>query len=111
MKNRIQPGHTMTVTAPANVKSGEFVVVGDLFGVANADALSGTPVEVDCGGVFTLPKAAAQAWTECVGLYWDATAKAMTTNSNSGANKRVGVAALAAVSAAVLGTVRLNASF
>jgi|GEM_PF-4444391 len=38
MKNYIQPGDSITVPAPADVKSGDLVVVGDLFGVAQFSA-------------------------------------------------------------------------
>lgn len=71
MKNFIQPGNVITLTAPANVSSGDFVLVGALFGVAARDALSGDPVECRTEGVFELPKAAALAINEGDALYWD----------------------------------------
>ena len=46
MKNYVQPGNVVTLIAPANVKSGDGVLVGSLFGVAAYDALIGAEVEV-----------------------------------------------------------------
>jgi predicted RecA/RadA family phage recombinase len=40
MKNYLQAGETVTVTAPADVTSGTLVVVGSLVGVAAFDAAS-----------------------------------------------------------------------
>ena len=55
MKNFIQSGNTITLTAPANVKSGGVVVVGSFAGIAAFDALQGAEVEVALTGVFELP--------------------------------------------------------
>ena len=63
MKNFVQPGGTLTVTAPANVVSGEIVVAGAVVGVAAYDALSGAPVEVSVEGVFSLAKEPADLLT------------------------------------------------
>ncbi len=56
MKNFIQTGDNITVTAPATVASGDGVIVGNLFGVAVTDAASGAPVTLATKGVFSLPK-------------------------------------------------------
>ena len=110
MKNYVQPGHVMTVTAPADTKSGDFVVVGAGFGVATADAAAGTDLEIAIGGVYDgAAKVAAQAWTQFAVLYWDSAAKNFTTTA--GANLKVGVAALAAANPSATGRVRLNGSF
>jgi len=45
MKNYVQEGKTLTVTAPAAVVSGQYVTVGSIRGVAAYDAASGEPVE------------------------------------------------------------------
>ena len=67
MKNYIQPGKTVTVTAPSTVVSGALVIVGALYGVAAYDAASGAPVEIVTEGVFDLaavtPLAAATVGT------------------------------------------------
>ena len=107
MKNYVQPGETITVTAPADVLSGAGVKVGVLFGVAANDALSAAPVEIATCGVFELPKATGSAWTEGAAIYWNGTA---CTTATTAGNLLVGVAAVAALSADAVGTVRLNGS-
>lgn len=106
MKNFVQDGETVTLAAPADVASGAGFLVGSIFAVAVAAALSGAPVEGKRRGVFTLPKTAAQAWTQGAKLYWDNTAKSLTTTSS--ANTLVGAALVAAGSADTSGTVLLT---
>lgn len=106
MKNFIQPGRIIPVTAPATVKSGDLVLVGNLFGVASTDAASGTPVELCTEGVFMLPKVAAQAWTLGAAIYWDsAAAKATAT---VGSNTLIGHAVEIAANPSASGSVRLS---
>lgn len=107
-KNFIQPGRTVTLIAPADVKSGDLVVVGKLFGVAVTDASSGDPVEACTEGVYTLPKTAAQAWTLGAAIYWDGATKKCTTADGAGANVPVGHAVAAAANPSDTGTVRLS---
>lgn len=106
MKNFLQSGETLEVTAPYNVTSGSGVLVGKLFGIANNDALSGSPVNIKRTGVFTHAKTSAQAWTQGADLYWDDTAKVFTTTATS--NTLVAKAALAAANPSGVGTVVLN---
>lgn len=110
MKSFVQPGHIVTVPAPADTRSGDFVVVGAMFGIAASDALSGADLELAIGGVHEgQPKLAAQAWTPGQAVYWDSAAKLFT--SVVGSNLKVGVAALAAANPSAVGRVRFNASF
>ena len=109
MKNYVQPGNILTVTAPADTNSGDGVLVGSIFGVAAISALAGTDLEVDVVGVYELPKLSAQAWTQGAPVYWDATAKNCTTVS--AANTKIGVATLAAANPSAYGRVRLNGAF
>lgn len=109
MQNFVKPGHVMTVTLAAAALSGDLIVAGSMFGVAATSGAQGTDIEVALGGVYNLPKAAAQAWTQGVPVYWDATNKVATTTSAS--NTKIGVAGLAALSADTFGLVRLNGSF
>lgn len=109
MKNFIQDGKTMTLTAPYTVVSGAGVLVGSLFGVAANDASVGTDVEAVTEGVFSLAKVSAQAWTVGQLIYWDDTAKLTTTTV--GTNKLIGVAAAVAVNPSGTGLVRLNSAF
>lgn len=113
MKNFIQDGDTLTVTAPYALSSGQGCLVGSIFGVACSDALISTEVEIKTGGVFDLVKAGTQAWTVGARIYWDDTAKNCTTNAAAGANKLIGVAVAAVGSGAgeTIGRVRLTGAF
>jgi predicted RecA/RadA family phage recombinase len=109
MRNFIQPGNTVTVTAPAAVASGAGVLVGSIFGVAVRSAASGADIDVDVLGVFDLPKATGAAWTQGVRIYWDDVSKNCTTTV--GTNKLIGVATAAALSGDTIGRVRLSGAF
>ncbi|MFA7416370.1 MAG: DUF2190 family protein [Rhizobium sp.] len=106
MKNFVQTGDVLTVTAPYDVASGGGVLVGKLFGIATTDALSGAAVEIARNGVFTHAKVSAQAWTQGADIYWDDTAKNFTTVLTS--NTLVAKAALAAANPTATGRVVLN---
>lgn len=115
MKNYTQKGDVITVLAPADVSSGDGVVIGSIFGVAVTDANSGAEVEIALTGVYTLPKTDEQAWTAGVLIYWDATAgKATTVSGTTGDDyPLIGVAteAVAVTAGLITGSVRLNGSF
>ena len=106
MKNFIQDGDTITVTAPEAVTSGRGLLVGTLFGIAVADAENGEPVAIKTTGVFTHAKTSAQAWTVGAAIYWDNTAKVFTTTASG--NTLVAKAVAAAANPSATGTVRLN---
>lgn len=109
-KNFIQKGDVLTVTAPANVASGEGVLVGNIFGIAQFSALSGEPVEIATTGVFEHAKTSAQAWaTVGLEIYWDAGAGKLTTTAST--NKLVGVNVATAENPSETGLVRLNGVF
>jgi predicted RecA/RadA family phage recombinase len=67
MKNYIQDGDTITVTAPSNVTSGDLVQVGRIRGIATTTVLSGAPVALKTTGVFSIPKLGSEAFAT-VGL-------------------------------------------
>ena len=52
----MQEGDIVTVTAAANMASGDGVLTGGIFGVAAADAVAGEEVEIATVGVYELPK-------------------------------------------------------
>jgi predicted RecA/RadA family phage recombinase len=106
MKNFVSPGDMITVTAAADVASGDGVLAGTLFGVAATDAASGAAVEIKTHGVFTLPKTSAQAWTVGAAVYWDADDKVCTTTSTD--NTLIGKAVAVADNPSGTGLVRLN---
>ena len=74
MQNFIQSGHHIDVTAPTGgVTSGQGVVIGALFGVANDDANAGETVVITTTGVFTLPKLSTAVIGAGGKVSWDAT--------------------------------------
>ncbi len=96
MKNYIQRGDIITVTAPADVKSGDPVAVGSIFGVACYDAASGTDVELNTDGVFDLPKVTTDVIAAGDRLYYDSTAAKLTNTAGTGSKLLVGFAVTAA---------------
>ncbi|MEO5364473.1 MAG: DUF2190 family protein [Magnetococcus sp. DMHC-8] len=105
MRNFIQPGDTVTVNAPVAVSSGDGLLVGALFGVVLSTAAVNTNVEMLTEGVVDLPKAAV-AITQGAKVYWDNTAKTVTTTSAG--NTLIGCAILAAAVGDSTARVRLN---
>ena len=75
MKTFIQEGNIITVTAAANIASGDGVLVGSIFGVAAADAVAGDEVEVATAGVYELPKLSTAVIAQGDRVAWDDTAK------------------------------------
>ena len=111
MKNFIQPGNTITLTAPYAVASGDGLLVGAIFGVAAGSAASGDPVEAALIGVFDITKVGSQAWTVGAKVYWDDTNKRCTTVSTDNTLVGVAIAAVASGAGDTIGRVRLNAAF
>jgi len=106
MKTYIQAGDKVTVTAPAAVSSGDGVLVGSIFGIAESDAESGAPVVLVRTGVVEHAKTAAQAWTQGVKIYWNDSGKVMTTAAAG--NTLVGAAAEGAGNPSATGKVLLT---
>ena len=111
MKNYVQPGNTLTLTAPYGVTSGEGLLVGSIFGVAAGDAASGATVEAALTGVFDLTKIGSQAWTVGAKVYWDDTNKRCTTVATDNTPIGVAVEAVAGGAGDTVGRVRLSGSF
>ena len=111
MKNYVQPGNTITLTAPYAVSSGDGLLVGSIFGVAAGTAALGEAVEAALTGVYDLKKVASQAWAAGDKVYWDNTAREATKTTTS--NTLIGVAVVAVAGGAgdTIGRVRLNGSF
>jgi predicted RecA/RadA family phage recombinase len=109
-RSYVQPGDTLTLVAPYDVAAGAGFLVGTLFSVAAAAALSGAAVEGMTVGVHTgLAKIGSQAWTAGAAVYWDNTNKRLTTVASG--NTLVGCALDAVGSGAgetTAGRVRLN---
>jgi predicted RecA/RadA family phage recombinase len=103
MQNFVQKGDVLTFTAPSGgVVSGTGYLIGSLFVVAVVTAAAGDPFAGVVRGVATLAKASG-AWTEGAKLYWDDTAKNVTTTATS--NKFIGHAAAAQASGDTTGAV------
>lgn len=99
MKNLVrQKADNLTLPAPYAVVSGGGALIGSIFGVASTDAASGADCVFVTRGEFTFPKAASQAWTIGQKIYWDNTAKVMTSVATN--NTLVGVATKAVGSSA-----------
>lgn len=76
MKNYIQPGNIVTVTAPTGgVSSGDGVIIGNLFGIAAKTAAQGESVEIAATGVYDLPKLSSAVITVGARVSWDTTGK------------------------------------
>lgn len=108
MKNFIQTGDAVTLTAPATVASGAPVQIGSLIGVATGDAATGEPVTIATRGVFALPKTSTDAVTVGAVLYFDSVAGEVTVADGSGANLRIGHAVTAAGNPSATVHVRLS---
>ena len=95
MKNFLQIGDTVVVTAPEAVDSGEFIKVDELYGVAPVAAENGADVVLHRKGVFRLPKVTGTAWTQGQKLFWDASAKKFTHDTSKTPVKAIAFAAAA----------------
>src|SRR5512144_124058 len=99
-KNYIQPGHTITVAAPTGgVLSGDGVLIGTLFGIAQYDAVEGADIEILTEGVVEIGKTPSLAIDAGDRLFWDATNKVV--NKTATAQVCVGIAVSAAANRVV----------
>lgn len=106
MKNFVQCGDTVTMTAPYAVASGGGFLVGALFAVAAYAAASGATVEGVTEGVFDLTALSTDTATVGAKAYWDDTNKRITTAASG--NSLVGVFLLAKANGDTAARVRLN---
>lgn len=111
-RNITLPGvRRLTVAAPANVNSGDFVVVNRMFGVAMANTASGSNVAISVGATASLRKLNGASTSQAAGsnVFWDATNSNCTVSATS--NLLIGVAAAAATNTDTSITVHLNPGF
>lgn len=106
MRNYVNAGANLTMTAGTAIVGGEGVLTGSIFGVAQGDAAIGEDVVVVRSGVFDLPKLEAQAWTAGAKVYWDSANARCTTVAT--ANTLIGAAAAAAANPSTVGRVLLD---
>lgn len=109
MKNYIQEGNVIEVTAPYALTSGAGCLVGTLFGVACTDADNGAAVNIATRGVFDMvaaTHATDQAIAQGAAVYWDNSGKTCTATTSG--NTLIGKATAAKASTAATVRVRLN---
>ena len=105
MKTYIQPGHTLTVAAPAGgVLSGQ----GVLIGIAQYDAVEGAELEILTEGVVEIPKTSALPIDVGDRLFWDTTNKVV--NKTATAQVCVGVAVSVAANPSASVRIKLGAN-
>lgn len=105
--NYIQPGKTLTLTAPYIVASGAGALIGNIFGVA-LQALAATVAgEFALEGVWSLAKTSGQAWAVGDKIYWDNVNKRCDNLASAGF-PMIGVATAIAANPSSTGYVRLN---
>lgn len=109
MRNFVQAGENITVTAAAIATSGAGVKVGNLFGIASGDAGIGDRLDLVTAGVFEMPKVAADDITLGAAIYWRASDGLVTTTASG--NTKIGVAVTAAGNPSSSIRVRLNGTF
>lgn len=109
--NYLMPGEKMEYSNSGSaISSGDIVVIGERIGVADVDIAATTGVgTVSMEGVFTLPKATGQAWTQGQPLFYDSSAGKITSTGT--ANTKAGYAQTAAASGDTTGEVCLEPSF
>lgn len=107
--NYIQTGENLTLTAPAAVVSGDGVLVGSIFGVAQTAAAANADVAVAVMGVYELPKLSTDAVTQGALIYWDNTNKRCTVTATG--NTKIGAATAASAAGVTTVRVRLSAAF
>lgn len=108
MRNFIQPGVNVTIPAPSNVTSGQFVAVGFIHGVAASDAASGQPMDLVTEGVFSLPKASAAILPLGAYAYWNGSA---VDEESTAGDQAIGVIVEAAGNGVTSAKVRLSGHF
>ncbi len=110
MKNYVQPGVNLTLTAPYDLAAGDGALVGtNLFVVAGNAAANGAGFEGVTEGVFDITALSTDTASVGAYLYWDNTNKRLTTTSSG--NTKVGVAVKAKANGDTTARVRLNAAF
>lgn len=106
MKNFIQEGKTLTLTAPSGgVVSGAAYLIGGLLAIAVADADEGDEFEGMTEGVFELAKKTSDTMSEGDPIYWDVSEEEFTTTAST--NYKVGTCVEDAGSSATTVKVKL----
>lgn len=107
MRNFVQKGESLTITAAAAITAGDVVRAGQILGVAATDAAIGEEVEL-LFGVYTVPKVTAAVIAQGESLTWDASAAKFDDNLAVAASGDVTGAAAVAWEAAGNGVTELD---
>lgn len=99
MKNFVYSGETLNALLAAAAVSGEPFLYGSMLVVPQVSGGIGDTITVRTKGVYTIAKTAPLVIAAGAILYWDDATKKVTTSSNTGANLKVGYAAVAGLSA------------
>jgi predicted RecA/RadA family phage recombinase len=111
MKNFLQPGDTLTLTAPSGgVVSGTPYLIGGLLVVALSTVAETLPFEGVRRGVFSFTKVGSQAWSEGDKVYWDNTNKYFTKTAADNTFAGYAVEAVGSGGGATTGKVLLLAN-
>ena len=109
MRNYVQPGERITVTAEAAASAGDGVKVGSLFGIAFGDAAIGDQLTLATTGVYEMPKVSTDDIAVGAAVYWRSSDGAVTTTASG--NTKIGLAVTAAGNPSASVNVRLNGTF
>jgi predicted RecA/RadA family phage recombinase len=106
--NFVGQGDLVDLPAPYDRTTGQGALIGTLFGVATTTVLSGNTASFLVEGVVKVDKTAGQTFAAGALVYWDNTAKSVTSVSTG--NTRIGAATAAALAGDAQCVVRLNAA-
>jgi len=109
MRNYIQAGDVLTLTAPYARLSGEMAKVGNILGVATNDISNGVLGEFQITGVVEVTALSTDTGTPGVNMYWDDTNKRLTTTAST--HKLAGVLTKDKLNGETVARIRLNATF
>ena len=110
MKNFIQPGQALTLTAPYAVSSGGGALIGtNIFAVATSDIADAATGEWLTDGVFDLTSLTTDTGSVGTVMYWDDTNKYTTILDTD--NTKIGVLTKAKINGDTTARIRLNAWF
>lgn len=102
----VQRGESIDYTPTANIAAGDVVIIGEIVGIAKLDIPANELGAIAVTGVYDMVKATGEISAGAT-VYWDATAKNVTTTASE--NTAIGKAVAAAESSATIVRVLLNA--
>lgn len=109
MATKVQNGATVDYTAGADITAGDVIVQANLVGVALSDIANGDLGALAVEGVFDFPKTGGvEAFAAGALVYWDVADDVATSDADSGTNKLIGKAVVAATQAATSVRVKLD---